>query len=552
MRKATLALAVATGLLLSGGANAARFVINNVDPPGTGFNDPTPATPVGGNPGTTVGEQRRIAFAYALQIWGNTLESSVPIVVQGTFRPRACTATSGVLASAGTLQIFANFRGAPLANHWYHAPLSNALIGRDLTPGKTDPGYLLPPYNDDIFSAFNSELGKPGCLTGSTWYYGLDNGATGTRIDFLNTFLHEVAHGLGFSNFAAEGSTTDTLIEGLPDVYMANTRDLTTGKQWNTMTPAEIVASAVNDGKVVWTGPAVTGLAPTTLAPYQGLRLTGGVSQELTVQLATFGPAPSVSNFNGQVQLARAAASGAESNGCTASGALASFAGKVALISRGACTFTEKTKNAQDAGASAVLIYNNAATGLPGMGGSDATIIIPAVGISQADGNAIKAAAAPVNVEYFLDLTRPPIGTARDAGSGTDYVRLYAPTVYAAGSSVSHFDTIALPNLIMEPAISADLKGATNLDLTPAVMKDIGWSLAAGAGNVAIWACDTTVPKASDGGKQLSTAVTACAASANNNGQLQSCVVQAANHLLLAGLISSGQQGSIASCAAGN
>jgi hypothetical protein len=231
---------------------------------------------------------------------------------------------------------------------------------------------------------------------------------------------------------------------------------------------------------------------------------------------------------------------------------MSQLGGKVALIQRGGCFFNEKVKSAQNAGASAVLIYNNVATGLPGMGGSDATIIIPSVGISLADGNAIKAAATPVNVEYFIDMARPPIGTARDVASGTDYVRLYAPTLYAAGSSISHFDTIALPNLIMEPAISADLKGATNLDLTPAVMKDIGWSLAAGAGNVAIWACDTTVPKASDGGSQLSTAVTACAASANNNGQFQSCVVQAANGLALAGLISSGQQGSIASCAAGN
>jgi hypothetical protein len=270
------------------------------------------------------------------------------------------------------------------------------------------------------------------------------------------------------------------------------------------------------------------------------------------VQFAAFGPAPSVSNFNGPVQLARAAAGGAESLACNASGPLASFGGNVALISRGVCTFTEKVKNAQNAGASAVLVYNNAAAGLPGMGGADATIVIPAVGISLADGSAIKASAAPVNVEYFLDMTRPPIGTAREAASGTDFVRLYAPTVYAAGSSISHFDTIALPNLIMEPAINTDLKGATDLDLTPAVLNDIGWSLAAGAGNVAIWACDTTVPKASEGGRQLSAALARCAASAQNNGQFQSCVVQAANGLLQAGLIAAGQQGSISACAAGN
>ena len=35
-----------------------------IDPPGVGFNDPTPATPVGGNAGVTIGEQRLIAFKY--------------------------------------------------------------------------------------------------------------------------------------------------------------------------------------------------------------------------------------------------------------------------------------------------------------------------------------------------------------------------------------------------------------------------------------------------------------------------------------------------------
>ena len=33
---------------------AATITIVNVNGPGVGFNDPTPATPVGGNPGTTV------------------------------------------------------------------------------------------------------------------------------------------------------------------------------------------------------------------------------------------------------------------------------------------------------------------------------------------------------------------------------------------------------------------------------------------------------------------------------------------------------------------
>ena len=38
----------------------ATITINDVDGPGEGFNDPTAATPVGGNSGTTIGQQRLI------------------------------------------------------------------------------------------------------------------------------------------------------------------------------------------------------------------------------------------------------------------------------------------------------------------------------------------------------------------------------------------------------------------------------------------------------------------------------------------------------------
>ena len=68
--------------------------------------------------------------------------------------------------------------------------------------------------------------------------------------------------------------------------------------------------------------------------------------------------------------------------------------GKVALIDRGDCGFTIKVKNAQDAGAIAVIVVNNDKAN-PGavipMGGTDNTITIPAVMVSWNDGIAIKA-----------------------------------------------------------------------------------------------------------------------------------------------------------------
>jgi hypothetical protein len=43
-------------------AIAAQVIVVSGDPPGVGFNDPTPAVPVGGNPGTTVGQQALNVF----------------------------------------------------------------------------------------------------------------------------------------------------------------------------------------------------------------------------------------------------------------------------------------------------------------------------------------------------------------------------------------------------------------------------------------------------------------------------------------------------------
>ena len=56
---------------------------------------------------------------------------------------------------------------------------------------------------------------------------------------------------------------------------------------------------------------------------------------------------------------------------------------------------------------------------------------------------------------------------------GSRRIRLYAPTAYEPGSSVSHFDTVSAPNVLMEPYINNGLP--IDLDLTRQVMRDIGW-----------------------------------------------------------------------------
>jgi len=75
--------------------------------------------------------------------------------------------------------------------------------------------------------------------------------------------------------------------------------------------------------------------------------------------------------------------------GCNALVNGAAISGKIAVIERGTCLFVDKVKNAQNAGAIGVLMINNVSGGPIIMGGDDATITIPSVMISKADGVAI-------------------------------------------------------------------------------------------------------------------------------------------------------------------
>jgi Developmentally Regulated MAPK Interacting Protein. len=55
----------------------------------------------------------------------------------------------------------------------------------------------------------------------------------------------------------------------------------------------------------------------------------------------------------------------------------------------------------------------------------------------------------------------------------TGRVQLFTPAAFQQGSSVSHWNNTATPNLLMEPAINIGLP--LDLDLTRQLMRDIGW-----------------------------------------------------------------------------
>jgi PA domain len=527
-------------------AVAANFILVNIDAPNIGFNDPTPATPVGGNAGTTVGEQRLIAYSRALKLWGSILKSDTPVTVLGSFSPRTCTPTSGVLASAGAWNVFANFPNAPLTNHWYHSALVNALAGEDIYPGDD----IID--GADIVAFFNGNLGTATCLTTSSWYYGLDNKANTAagQIDFLDTFMHELAHGLGFSNFVNE-QTGNVLGAGtelaFPDVYMAFTRDNVTGKMWNQMSAAEIRAAAVRNGQEVWTGTRVTSNAPSVLGPATLLKLTlpAAVAGEYEFGRASFGATATPANFAGTIVVGLDGANAADPasyDACTPLVNAAAVAGKIALVRRGICGFAVKAKNAQDAGAIGVIIANNATGGEAiGLGGADPLVTIPAISIGTQLGLDFISANAPGLGGLAVSATR--LAGADTAGK----VRLYAPTTVALGSSISHFDTAAEPSLLMEPFITTDLRSSQDVDLTMALFQDIGWQTEMSVGGCG---AGTGSPAGTGSGIFYAGPIYQCANNAKNHGQAQSCATQYLNSLKDAGIIVGSAKGTFNSCAA--
>jgi hypothetical protein len=471
MMTRALSLLAALAFALPAAARTTVTVYNG-NAPGVGFNDPTPAVPVGGNAGTTVGEQRLIAFQFAADLWGATLDSAVEVSVLATFEPLSCTATSAVLGSAGATQIVRDFPGAIFPGTWYHYALANKLAFEDLIPAP--PGFV----NANLRARFNANIGQATCLAGSGWYYGLDTGHTPSQINLATVLLHEFAHGLGFSSFA--GGATGALLGGYMDVYSQFYLDNSTGLTRGAMTDLERQASAINPRGVAWTGPAVSAAVPVVLAPGTPLLTVSApaaVAGDYQVGGASFGPPLAAPGLTGDLVLALDGANGSgpsATDGCTAIANAAEVAGRVALLDRGTCGFAVKVKNAQNAGAIAVVVADNAAGGPPaGLGGADPTITIPAVRITLADGQKLKAAlaGATVSVRLGLDLA------VRAGADRNGRALLFTPNPYQSGSSVSHWDTIASPSQLMEPNINNDLKLAVDVptDLTRPLLRDVGW-----------------------------------------------------------------------------
>jgi len=175
--------------------------------------------------------EAQTALEYALDIWGQLLNSEITIWVQADWG----NLSTGVLAQAGPETVHSNFPGAPYNNRLYAGALANSLSVSDLSPGQPD---LSITFGD-----------------GFNWYYGLDGNTPSSRYDFVTVALHEVGHGLGFIGSATHNGTSGFIgLSGVPLIYdvFVETTDGTSILSFNSGTVS--LGDALESDGLFWNG----------------------------------------------------------------------------------------------------------------------------------------------------------------------------------------------------------------------------------------------------------------------------------------------------------
>ncbi|HZW90535.1 MAG TPA: PA domain-containing protein [Myxococcaceae bacterium] len=432
------ALCIASLLVSPVALGGAEIRILDGNHSGEGLNDSTPAEPLGGNPGTSVGQQRLMAAQYAAALWSATLGNQVPISINTQFVDLDCSGGTAVLGASGPSALYDDNR--------YPAALANERAGQDLDTGR-----------EEIDARFNARVGGSDCGI-TSWYSGFDNLAPQGTTDLPSVFLHEMAHGLGFIRSATS--------------FRDQARDDTSGVLLSQLSASDYDAAIRRPFGVSWVGPSVRAAKDVVLDRTDGLmRLPDG--RTFPLARARFGPGHV--SLSAPVVLALPADGGTAHDAC---GALAPAPGALVMADRGLrsdaglfCFVSDRALNAQAAGAVGLIVRPSQ----PGTGPTSYTgdagpgLTIPVWGISADDGTTLETYLESSDGVVAVD------GDGRRAGENlSGDVLLYTPSTYSDGSSVGHWDSSASPPLLMMPTINPGLP--RNLDLTPAALRDVGWS----------------------------------------------------------------------------
>lgn len=234
-----------------------------------------------------------------------------------------------------------------------------------------------------------------------------------------------VAPGVSFGAyrvFGCEGSTTADIMIAAMERALADNMDILnmsigSAFQWPQYPTAQASDRLVNKGVVVVASIGNSGANGlySAGAPGLGKKVIGVASFDNThVALSTFTISPDNTAIgygvasaaplpptSGTYPMARTGTATTANDACAALPA-GSLSGKVALIRRGTCTFHSKALNAQNAGAVAVVLYNNGSGRFSPTVAGTPPITIPVVAISDSEGVLInnRLAAGPVNMTW--------------------------------------------------------------------------------------------------------------------------------------------------------
>lgn len=212
-----------------------------------------------------------------------------------------------------------------------------------------------------------------------------------TNLFFTNNKVHDIMHMYGFNESAGNFQETNYSGVGLGnDFVLAEAQDGGGVNNANFATPPDGQNPRMQ--MYLWQSGGGQQIlvvnAPTSIA---GNYASSGY--------AGFGPAPT-NDITANLVLAEDNVDDTH-DGCEGLTNGGSIDGKIALVYRGSCQFTEKVMNAQDEGAVACIIINNEG-GLMEMGGFDGDIEIPSILITQEDGalfvDALESDGQEVNV----------------------------------------------------------------------------------------------------------------------------------------------------------
>jgi len=248
---------------------------------------------------------------------------------------------------------------------------------------------------DNVGGRTRALLFDPNDPTQETVYAGGVSGGLwkNTNISDINSVWSYVgiSENLSVSSIAVDPNNNNTWYVGTGESYTG--ADAVGNGLWKTTdggTTWNHVFGGVTGDSFIDTSPAavLTINSPTTIAGDYNITVTSAFGSDLT------------SEITGDFVLAIDGTSPTE-DACSTIVNTSEMNGKIAVIRRGECTFDDKVKRAQDAGAIAVIVVNNVSgppinMGGDGLGfnedGNPLNITITSVMVSDVDGNAIIAA----------------------------------------------------------------------------------------------------------------------------------------------------------------